>query len=151
MPPSFPSWGGCVCVGLGSRGCPQAFPAMVNDTWHSFSQHISFIYAHLIPTECLLCTGLPRWLTVKEPANNAGDADFGPWVGKIPWRRAWQLAPVFLPGESPWTEEPGSCKESAHGVAKSRTQLKQLSMHVLCTKPTRGWLFWREDAEVESV
>ena len=30
-----------------------------------------------------------------------------PWVGKIPWRRAWQPTPVFLPGESPWTEEPG--------------------------------------------
>ena len=23
-----------------------------------------------------------------------------PWVGKIPWRRAWQPTPVFLPGES---------------------------------------------------
>ena len=23
------------------------------------------------------------------------------------WRRAWQLTPVLLPGESPWTEEPG--------------------------------------------
>ena len=23
-----------------------------------------------------------------------------PWVGKTPWRRAWQPAPVFLPGES---------------------------------------------------
>ena len=22
---------------------------------------------------------------------------FDPWVGKIPWRRAWQLTPVFLP------------------------------------------------------
>ena len=22
------------------------------------------------------------------------------WVGKIPWRRAWQLTPVYLPGES---------------------------------------------------
>ena len=31
-----------------------------------------------------------------------------PWVGKIPWKRAWQRTPVFLPGESPWTEEPGS-------------------------------------------
>ena len=29
------------------------------------------------------------------------------WVGKLPWRRAWQSTPVFLPGESPWTEEPG--------------------------------------------
>ena len=25
---------------------------------------------------------------------------FDPWVRKIPWRRAWQLTPVFLPGES---------------------------------------------------
>ena len=25
---------------------------------------------------------------------------FDPWVGKIPWRRVWQPAPVFLPGES---------------------------------------------------
>ena len=24
---------------------------------------------------------------------------FNPWVGKIPWRRAWQPTPVFLPGE----------------------------------------------------
>ena len=31
----------------------------------------------------------------------------GPWAGKIPWRKAWQLTPVSLPGESPWTEEPG--------------------------------------------
>ena len=25
---------------------------------------------------------------------------FGPWVGKIPWSRAWQPIPVFLPGKS---------------------------------------------------
>ena len=25
---------------------------------------------------------------------------FNPWVGKIPWRRKWQPAPVFLPGKS---------------------------------------------------
>ena len=29
-----------------------------------------------------------------------------PEIGKIPWRRAWQPNPVFLPRESPWTEEP---------------------------------------------
>ena len=26
--------------------------------------------------------------------------EFYPWVGKIPWRRAWQPTPVFLFGES---------------------------------------------------
>ena len=25
---------------------------------------------------------------------------FKPWVRKVPWRRAWQSTPVFLPGES---------------------------------------------------
>ena len=25
---------------------------------------------------------------------------FDPWAKKIPWRRAWQIIPVFLPGES---------------------------------------------------
>ena len=46
----------------------------------------------------------------KESACNAGDAGeggFDPWVRKIPWRRARQPTPVFLPGESPWTEGPG--------------------------------------------
>ena len=32
---------------------------------------------------------------------------FDPWVGKIPWRRAWWPTPVFLPGKIAWTEEPG--------------------------------------------
>ena len=47
-------------------------------------------------------------LVVKNPPANAGDIrDVGLIaVGKIPWRRAWQPTSVFLPGESPWTEEP---------------------------------------------
>ena len=46
----------------------------------------------------------------KEPAHQyrrRKGLGFDPWVRKIPWRRAWQPTPVFLPGESPWTEEPG--------------------------------------------
>ena len=35
-----------------------------------------------------------------------GRPGFNPWVGNIPWRRAWQPILVFLPGKSPWTEEP---------------------------------------------
>ena len=36
----------------------------------------------------------------KESACSAGDPGFDPWVGKIPWRRAWQPPPGFLPEES---------------------------------------------------
>ena len=31
---------------------------------------------------------------------------FDPWVGGIPWRRAWQPSPVFSPGKVPWADEP---------------------------------------------
>ena len=24
---------------------------------------------------------------------------FDPWAGKIPWRRGWQPAPIYVPGE----------------------------------------------------
>ena len=33
---------------------------------------------------------------------------FDPWVGKIPWRRAWPPTPVILAWRVPWTEEPSS-------------------------------------------
>ena len=42
-------------------------------------------------------------LVVKNSPANAGDHKrhgFDSWVGKIPWRRAWQPIPVVLPGES---------------------------------------------------
>ena len=49
--------------------------------------------------------GLPQWLNSKESTCNAGDAgDMGSMSGwfnvSIPWRRAWQPTPVFLPEES---------------------------------------------------
>ena len=42
-------------------------------------------------------------LVVKNPPANAGEGKrcrFDPWFGKMPWRRAQQPTPVFLPGES---------------------------------------------------
>ena len=50
--------------------------------------------------------GFPGCSDSKESACNVRDLGSIPWVGKLPWRRAWQLTPVFLPEESPWTEEP---------------------------------------------
>ena len=51
--------------------------------------------------------GLPRWHLpsgmVKNLPANAGDtrdAVFRPWVGNIPWRKEWELIPLFLPGKS---------------------------------------------------
>jgi len=44
-------------------------------------------------------------------------------VGNIPWRRAWQPTPVFLPGESPWTEEPGGLQSMESQESDTTEQL----------------------------
>ena len=51
-----------------------------------------------------VCARLPLWLRWWKKKNclQCRRPRFNPWVGKIPWRRAWQPTPVFLPGEPPW-------------------------------------------------
>jgi len=59
-------------------------------------------------------------LVVKNLPVNEGDtrdSEFSHWVRKIPWRRAWQPTPIFLPGESHGQRSlvgysPLGCKES---------------------------------------
>ena len=66
----------------------------------------------------------PRWcyVVMNPPADagDAGDAGSIPGSGRsTPWRRAGEPTPVFLPGESPWTEEAGGLQSP--GVAQTRT------------------------------
>ena len=66
---------------------------------------------------------------VKKLSANARDIrrhGFDPWVQKIPWRRAWQPTPIFLPQDP---LDRGAWRATVHGVAKSRTGPKLLSMH----------------------
>ena len=73
-------------------------------------------------------------LVVKNPPANAGEKRDGaggwglihPWVGKIPWRRAWPTHSSILAWRAPWTEKPGAIVQR---VAKSQTQLKWLRTH----------------------
>ena len=51
--------------------------------------------------------GLPWWLSGKESIHNVGSLGSIPGLGRFPPRRAWQPTPIFLPRESPRTEEPG--------------------------------------------
>ena len=89
--------------------------------------------------------------TGKEPACQCRSHKrhgFDPWVGKIPWRRAWQPTPVFLPGEShgqrcwlaysPWCDKESDMTEvtecarvhthTEHAVCK---RLRQMRKHKL--------------------
>ena len=69
-------------------------------------------------------------LVVKNPQETKRHG-FDPWVGKIPWRRAWLPTPVSLPGESPSTEEPGGLQSmGSQRVRHNRSELA-------CTKTER--------------
>ena len=57
---------------------------------------------------------LPKLSTMPGGANAGGtrDATSIPGVGTIPWRRKWQLTPVFLIWKIPWTEAPGGLQST---------------------------------------
>ena len=56
----------------------------------------------LVKRKLDMSLGLHLWLDGKESVcqcRSLRRCEFDTWVGKIPWRRKWQTAPVFLPGE----------------------------------------------------
>ena len=74
--------------------------------------------------------GLPSGASGKESACQCRRLKrwgFDPWVGKIPWRRAWQPTPVFLSGES----HKQMSLEGYSPQGFKETQLKQLSMSLI--------------------
>ena len=49
--------------------------------------------------ENIVVLGLTWWLNGKEATYKCKRHGFNSWVRKNPWRRKWQLSPVFLPGK----------------------------------------------------
>ena len=74
----------------------------------------------------VISKGLPRWLSGKESSCQSRRCGLDPWVGKIPWRRAWQPTPVFLPRES-HGQRIIAWRAAVHVVAKSWTRLSDWS------------------------
>ena len=116
-----------------SWSLPQSCPSYV---LHFHEQH----YHHL-PSPLREKPGNPHFLShTWAPPSSVNSASLNypsvcrrhkrgglnPWVRKIPWRRAWQLIPVFLPGESPRTEESGRLQSVG---SPSQIQLKGLNTH----------------------
>ena len=77
--------------------------------------------------------GFPGGPTIKNPLQYR-TCRFNPWVGKIPWGRAWQPTPVFLPGEphgqkslagySPWgCKELDMTEETQHSIHQCSTEI----------------------------
>ena len=64
---------------------------------------------------------------------------FDPWVGKIPWRRARQLPPVLLPGESCGQRSLVGC--SLGGSQRVRHDRSDLAQHTALCVSCRFYLF----------
>ena len=79
--------------------------------------------------------GLVWWLRRYRIRLQCGKPGFDPWIEMMPWRKAWQPTPVFLPGEShrqsslvghsPWglkesgmTEQPSTAQHTTELILK---------------------------------
>ena len=79
---------------------------------------------------------LSWWLSGKESTCQHRRCGFNPWVGKIPWRRKWQLIPAFSPRKShrplqySYLGNPtgrGAWWATVHGVVKSWARLSDFT------------------------
>ena len=72
-----------------------AWQAIVLGVAKSQTQVSNFHFSHFL-------RGFPDGTSSKEPAcqcRRHKRRRFNPWIGKIPWRRAWQSMPGFMPGK----------------------------------------------------
>ena len=86
-------------------------PPGINGTmWRRHLAYLLSFEYHDIDDDGFNILGFPGGISGKEPScqcRRHKRHSFDLRVKKIPWRRAWQSTPVFLPAESPWTEDPG--------------------------------------------
>ena len=79
---------------------------MDNTRMHTHAHTHTCTHAHThahTHTHTQYLWSFPGGSVVKNPPSNVNRCrrhGFDPWVRKIPWRRKWQLTPVFLPGKS---------------------------------------------------
>ena len=126
--------------------------------YSEFSELISFRLTSLIS---LLSKGLSRVFSsttvqkhqffVSQMVKNV-PAMWETWVGKIPWRTAWQSTPVHLSGECLWTEEPGELQSMSSQTVRHDWAVKhntstaffvvQLSHLHMTTRKTIALTMW---------
>ena len=97
---------------------------------------------------CTPVWGFPGGTSGKEPAcqcRRHKRCGFDPWVGKIPWRSKWQPTPVFLLGESPWTEESGRLQSI--GLKRIGRNDVKAGTPVLWRPHAKSWLTGKDSQE----
>jgi len=80
---------------------------------------------------CLIL-GLSGGSVDKESACQCRRCGFDPWVRKIPWRRAWQPTPVFLPGKFHGQRNLADYSPLGHKESDPNEQLALSLSHFSC-------------------
>ena len=76
--------------------------------------------------------GLPGGSEIKK-LSTMQKTQVHPWVRKIPWRRAWQPTPVFLPGESHGQRSLAGCSPEGHTELEMMDMTKQQQQPLFIT------------------
>ena len=104
----------------------------ISRAWGNFKHQTCICYTSHV--------GFPGGSYRKEPACNVGGPGSKiPWVGKIPWRRAWQPTPVFLSGEP--HGQSSLAGHSPSGLKESDTT-ERLSRYSF-----RMFTFWKHEVD----
>ena len=124
---------------------------------HSHFRGEEQLRAYQIQIQDILILKLPWWLSVKESAFQCRRHGIHSWFRKIPWRREWQLTPVFLPGKShgqrrlaghsPWDHKESDMTEwlSTHTNQKGLSPVAQMVQNPLSIQETWVWpLDWED-------
>ena len=76
-----------------------------------------------------------------------------PWVGKIPWRRAWQLPPAFLPKEHHGQRSLAGCSPPGRKELDTTEQLstQQSHCHQFILLKCEIQKFYKEDPDGTSL
>ena len=113
---------------------------------HNWFTRLCYFQLHSEVIQFYIYGRLPRWLSGKESTcqcRRCKRCGFDPWVGKVPWRRKWQSAPVFLPGKfhgqrslagySPLGHKELNMTEQTHKHIHTHTYSKVIQLYIYDT------------------
>ena len=90
------------------------------------------IQVHVLSLHCKRHLGFPGGASGEEPACHCRRdkrCGFDPWLGKISWRRAWQLTPAFLPTESHEHRSREGYSPQGHKVLDTTDETQHMHSH----------------------
>ena len=94
---------------------------------------------------CVFISGFSGGTSGKQPvcpSRRHKRCEFNPWVGRIPWKRAWWPTPIFLPGESHGQRSLVGYSPWGHRVEHDWSDLATAAADILASINFSVQVFW---------